>query len=155
MKARQVLADARAAISLASLAMDHASFRLHWAAAVALLRAVGHVLEKADACSSPAFAKANREWWAGVRRDRADHPIFWNFIKAERDNILKEYAFGYAEDAAEITSTGFDSISVPYHMPIQDGPFKGHDSLDVAERAVQWWEAQLNIVESTARTGAA
>lgn len=51
--ARQVLADCRLCLEMLEQEQDLARWRIHWAAAVALARAVGHVLDKVDCRSMP------------------------------------------------------------------------------------------------------
>ena len=50
-RARIVLEDCRLALQLLEEETDLRRWRLHWVAAVALVRAVGHVLEKVDGAS--------------------------------------------------------------------------------------------------------
>lgn len=65
-------------------------WRVHWAGAVALIRAVGHVLDKVDgeAASSRSAASAAFLKWKGAD---PRHAIFREFIEFERNNILKRY----------------------------------------------------------------
>ena len=44
----EVLEDCRMALTLLEEERDYRRWRVHWAAAVALVRAVGHVLDKVD-----------------------------------------------------------------------------------------------------------
>lgn len=62
-KAREVLDDCRLALSLLEDETDVQRWRIQWAAAVALIGAVGHVLDKVDG-EDPLIKHA-----AGVARD--------------------------------------------------------------------------------------
>jgi len=125
MQARLVLADCRAALEQAEVAHDPVAFRVHWAALVALLRAVGHVLDKVDGRQSASLRRAIDERWRRWNADRAGNRAYWSFIEAERANVVKAY----------------DSGSKP--------------ALDVAKKAVAWWEAELDAIEGAAREGGA
>ncbi len=89
MRANDVLDDCRRALALADEVRDELDFRVHWVALLALLRAVGHVLAKVDAASSPAMQTAVDDRWEEWRRNRREHRIFWEFIEVERNSVLK------------------------------------------------------------------
>lgn len=124
MQARLVLADCRAALEKAELAPDSVAFRLSWAALVALLRAVGHVLDKVDGRQSESLRRAIDARWRRWHADRAGNRAYWSFIESERNNVLKVY---------EGDGTGS-------HRP----------GLDVAKRALAWWAAELDAIEAAA-----
>ena len=74
-------------------------------AALALVRAVGHVLDKMDANENgprPGLEVAYAKWKA----NRDEHRIFWEFIEEERNNILKEYTFGFVSGDIPILAGG-------------------------------------------------
>ena len=121
MQARLVLADGRAALEQAERARDPVAFRVHWAALVALLRAVGHVLDKVDGRQSPSLRRAIDGRWRRWHADRAGNRAYWSFIEAERANVLKAY----------------ESANQP--------------ALDVARNALAWWAAELDAIEAAAR----
>src|SRR5450759_1169232 len=90
-RARIVLSDARDALSDLADGVSGSEWRRRWVTAVVLLRAVGHVLDKVDAESSPAMCRAIAEAWRGLPASKPEPRIFWDFIDAERNNVLKEY----------------------------------------------------------------
>jgi len=120
MQARLVLADCRAALEQAERASDPVAFRVHWAALVALLRAVGHVLDKVDGRQSKSLRRAIDARWRVWNADRAGNRAYWSFIEAERANVLKAY----------------ESANRP--------------ALDVARKALAWWAAELDAIEAAA-----
>ena len=90
--ARQVLADCVIALEMLEAEQDLVRWRVHWAGALALLRAVGHVLHKVDG----ADPKVRRQIDIAYRRwksQRTENAVFLEFIEQERNNILKEYRF--------------------------------------------------------------
>ncbi len=124
MQARLVLADCRVALEQAELAADPVAFRLSWAALVALLRAVGHVLDKVDGRQSQSLRRAIDARWRRWHGDRAGNRAYWSFIESERNNVLKVYEGG--------------------------GMRAGQPGLDVARRALAWWAAELDAIEAAA-----
>jgi|TARA_B110000977_G_scaffold400_1_gene551 hypothetical protein len=49
------------------------------------------VLGKVDAKSNADLKITINDWWQKLRTDKSQHPIFFEFIVLERNNILKEY----------------------------------------------------------------
>ena len=160
--ARQVLADCRIALELLEHETDLGRWRVHWAGAVALVRTVGHVLDKVDGEDSELRSVARLAFnrWKG---DAPEHEIFREFIEPERNNILKEYRFrhhplkdvpiavefnlrtatGEVRRHAEVFELG-DNI----YRPMMDGYRKGDDARDVLEEALDWWERELDAIDA-------
>lgn len=160
--AREVLDDCRLALAMLEEETDLARWRVHWAAAVALVRAVGHVLDKVDGedlLTKQLGAAAFKRW----KGSAPEHEIFREFIERERNSILKEYRFrhhpleevqmavayklrdpvtGKAVEAADILPLG-DNI----YRPFLDGWREGDDARDVLSEAIDWWEAELSALE--------
>ena len=164
--AREVLEDCRLALAMLEEEKDLARWRVHWAAAVALLRAVGHVLDKVDGgdpltkrLASQAFKR-----WKGAA---PEHEIFREFIEPERNSVLKEYRFrhhpldevqmavgytlrnpvtGETIKAGDVLPLG-DNI----YRPFLDGWREGDDARDILSEAIGWWEAELSALEFARR----
>ena len=103
--ARRVLRDAyraRHELAKAFKSEGAATRRLRWVAVITLLRAVGHALDNVDGRRSSAMKEAAKAAWTRWRE----------FIKRERDVVLKEYRFttarvaGVGEPVKAIESTG-------------------------------------------------
>ena len=155
MEARRVLADCRVALQHADVAIDPVDFRVSWAALVALLRAVGHVLKKVDAERGAILKRAIERRWQLWQDERSANEIFWEFIEAERNSVLKAYEFGYREDDVEIETVASDGTrivhsNVPFLSALRAGPFAGQPGLDIARNALVWWERQLDAIEEDA-----
>src|SRR5678809_1296161 len=93
--ARTVLNDCRWAVTQYSNQSSGEPLRVGWVAITTLLRAVGHVLSKVDADrDSDVAAEVEEEWrrWAAAK---TQHAIFWDFIDAERNDVIKEYQYGF------------------------------------------------------------
>ncbi|HEX8223262.1 MAG TPA: hypothetical protein VF605_05550 [Allosphingosinicella sp.] len=160
--ARSVLADCAIALNLLEDEEDEGRWRVHWVGAVALIRAVGHVLDKVDGqtpglkvISSAAF----RRW----KSDDPAHAIFRDFIDAERNNILKEYqskAFPGSEVPVAIIVTAVhprtgETIQMPIaevipdnlYKPLVEGFGEGEDARAIYAEAIAWWEDQLDGID--------
>lgn len=112
---------------------EHSEWRLYWVAGIALLRAIGHVLAKADALTSQEHNNAINKIWSTWKQNSDENKIFWEFIDNERNNILKTYTFG-----AELVQDkrGF---YVTY--------LGGQDAFQLFREAVYWWRYQLITLE--------
>lgn len=66
-------------------------WRIRWFTSVVLLRTVGHVLENVDSKSSDDWARCIQEQYQRWKASRPHPAIYWEFIKAERDFVVKEY----------------------------------------------------------------
>lgn len=160
--AREVLTDCETALEMLETEQDLARWRVHWAGAVALVRAVGHVLHKVDGSDPDVLRQidfAYRRW----KSQKVKNAVFWEFIEAERNNILKEYRFNlhpldHVEVAILITvrhpETGELSqipdvvpIGENIYRPVLDGYGEGNDARDVYREALDWWNVELATIE--------
>ena len=164
--ARQVLADCRIGLELLEQETDLNRWRVHWAGAVALARAVGHVLEKVDGENSAIRSVAHsafKRWKSGD----PEHEIFREFIEPERNNVLKQYRFRHhpleeVPVAVELTLAHVETGEPRRHAeifelddnvyrPILEGYRAGDDARDVLEDALDWWERQLDAIDAELR----
>jgi hypothetical protein len=105
------------------------------------------VLEKVDApktaIASVAIAKAYSRW----KSDIEGNAVFWEFIKEERDNVLKEYVVGFSSDPVNVVLGGKSYlIDDLLFCSILDGRFAGQDCRDVLDQAIDWWEKELDAI---------
>lgn len=159
MKARVVLNDCRIVLDRLEAAEDEQSFRIYWVALVALLRAVGHILEKVDAVKNPGLKTVVDVKWADWKANRTANRIFWDFVEAERNSVLKTYEANYHPGDVEIVVASNSEAELfvldeALFKPLLDGPYAGEDARDVAQEALEWWERQLTEVEALVAKGA-
>jgi hypothetical protein len=148
--ARAPLRDAQWAVQRLEATDDATEFRVLWAATAALLRTVGHVLDKVDGEASPALRTAVDTWWREVKRNRDSNPIFWQFIEQERNNVLKEYRLGYVEGDVTIAADGQTyTLESPIYKPLASPFFNFEDARDIAVDAIEWWDRQLRSIENS------
>lgn len=164
-KAREVLDDCRVALTLLEEESDLQRWRIHWAAAVALIRAVGHVLDKVDG-ADPSVKKASSAAFKQWKSADSKHELFREFIERERNNLLKEYRSDVhplpeVALAIEVTPQPIDGgppvrfahvgdIGENIYRPLLDGPWEGDDARDVLSEAIAWWDNQLVAIEQEA-----
>lgn len=150
--ARKVLNDCRHAHELLELEENESKFRLLWVSCSSLLRAVGHVLHKVDAKTNPELKIAIADWWEKLTNDKSQHPIFFEFIERERNNILKEYELGMFSGEIDvlISTTGETfTLAETAFCPMSYGTFEGKDCRDIALQAIEWWDTQIDIIEKS------
>jgi hypothetical protein len=153
--ARKPLEDAKWALERLEVTEDLQEFRVMWAATVALLRTVGHVLDKVDGASNSKLEVSIRSAWAEWKSDAEVHKIFWNFIEKERNTVLKEYEFNFELGTLQsVVINGEDGVSqliqeLPewVYVPLSSEDYQGDDARDIAQEAIDWWEGQLDRIE--------
>ena len=165
--ARQVLADCRIALQLLEDEKDLQRWRIHWAAAVMLTRAVGHVLDKVDAARGDnALKTASDAAYKSWNDPSSAHAIFREFIEPERNNIVKEYAFNVhpleeVEVLVDVRMQNMETgeiVGAPQVIPLGDNIYRPHlseyregdDCRDILTDALEWWDEQLDRVDRTA-----
>lgn len=162
-QARRVMEDCGAALEDLRDEPKGARWRRVWVMNVALLRAVGHVLDKVDGESCAEMRAAVDAHWKSLNATKPAPPIFWEFIEQERNNVLKGYRIGAGQGVVirlggmQANTTGPGQPPDPpgpttYTYTIIGGPFDGQDQRDIIQRAIEWWEEQINEIE--ARAGA-
>lgn len=168
-KARRVLEDSRFALDQlrrcesSGATDDHQDFlqewRVHWFTAVALVRTVGYVLEKVDAQTDEVWARLVRQQYQGWKSSFPNPAIYWEFIKAERDFVVKQYLIRIG-DVMRAVGTGTTSITIAdstYATPsghaivvvptFSHGRFKGRGMSATVEAAADWWQEQLDALD--------
>jgi hypothetical protein len=155
------LLDCEAALEDLRSGATGLQWRTRWAAAVALLRAVGHVLLYVDGERSDELRSAVAAEHALLVASKPEPQIFWGFIREERNNVLKAYQFNAGQSVTVRPggisfnlTTGEEDLSfgpsgpTTYEHVMRGGPFAGHDPRDVVEQAIEWWRAYLDRVDA-------
>jgi hypothetical protein len=139
---------------------------VHWAGAVSLLRAVGHVLKNVDQATHQRVNQSAETAFKRWMSDDPEHAVFRQFILSERNNILKRYepsTYGsgvisvvmssdVGHVSGEILSCADEIMTIEenFFRPIIDGYGAGEDARDVFEKALSWWERELSEIEAAA-----
>jgi hypothetical protein len=121
------------------------------------LRAVGHVLDKADGEVDAKHRHAVTTKWYGWKADKPRPTIFWNFIEAERNNLLKEYKFGVEPEPTYlvtddgnliVTEEGNPIVTEDDFFRLSHVGFEDKEGRDVIHVAIEWWRQQLEAIEA-------
>ena len=160
-QARRVLLDCHYALNLLENETDPDLWRGHWAGALALLRAVGHVLDKVDG-KDPIVAQVSKDLYQKWKKDRETYELFNEFIERDRNLILKEYEFNvHPHDQIEVAIVGkavspegdevkfgeTHLLDESIYRPILTGPKEGDDARDVYQEALDWWGTQIELID--------
>jgi hypothetical protein len=122
------------------------AWRRRWIAIIALLRAVGNVLQSTDyKTGDRSLRQAIDSQWRNVETTRP--AIFWQFVKKERDGVLKTYAFTASQSVT--VELGLPAHAV-YTTTMTKGPFKARKPITVIQTAIEWWAEQLDWVDAEA-----
>lgn len=163
MKSRELYVDCCSARDLLVKAIQEkktAEAKVAWFASLAMLRAIGHVLEKVD---SPGGGTAFKE----LLKEKYDHwkevEIFRDFIELERNAIIKEYrsSLTVKEQCKVVklvtvdhrtlkSKDGFSLHSTESITEFIKGSGLGSEKspLTTLNRALEWWDTQLKELEN-------
>lgn len=163
--AREVLEDCRVALSMLENEKDLRQWRIVWAGSVALIRAVGHVLDKVDG-EDRVVKRVAGEFFARWKSGGEDK-IFREFVEHERNSLLKEYRsdvhpsdnVAVAVQLSLMPLAGGDPVATAFTLdldenlfrPMLDGPWDGVDCREVFADAITWWDTQLNKIDAEVR----
>jgi hypothetical protein len=151
--ARIALADLRQAHAMLELEVDSVRFRVIWIAAISLTRAIGHILEKIDSQTSVQMKDAVSSIYTEWKKQRVKNKIFFDFIKPERDLVLKEYEFGFLSEPVNLVDIKMGDLYMldeNLFCPISTKSFLGEDCRDVLAMSIYWWELQLDEIDRLA-----
>lgn len=156
-RARLVLSDAEAALAeleeCQNIAYaDEGLLRRRYVALMALLRAVGNVLNDTDKPSAGAHLRRAIEKKWGELND-AKPPIF-QFVTDVRSAVVKRYEMPENEPDIHMTMEYPRLTIAPYGLAKSNGEkfFPGMLVVDVARLAVEFWRDYLNEVDELARS---
>lgn len=148
--ARTALRDAYVATKELKSAIQtgrHQSIRMAWISCLTYLRAVGHVLDKVDGRRSKWLREAGTRKHDECKQDRFGNLIFWEFIEAERNLLLKEYRSSIWEKRSAQPSGNGEPILLDILIGTEVfGP------ADAVQASLEWWERYLDGVEGVARS---
>ncbi|MHB1331683.1 MAG: hypothetical protein ACYCY1_03740 [Sulfuriferula sp.] len=158
--ARDVLEDCKVAADELLDGIAGRGWRIRWVTAVALLRAVGHVLQKVDASTNPLLKSVIDEAWDRLSKTKPEPAIFWQFIEDERNSILKEYHLSAGLSITVRPGTGHLNLTTGeqwgepglptlYDYQMKSGPYAGIDQREVLQQAIRWWDSYLGEIERT------
>lgn len=138
---------------LQSSAFLLSEWKVIWIGTCTLLR-TSIDLFKVDAksCINQKIREEIQSEWKSIKENKKHHPIFWEFLRKERNNIIHEY-----EWAAYEAWMDQDGTTRPARMSLLDikpqdvssvlimrgGQYKDRNSLDLLKESEEWVEARL------------
>ncbi len=152
LRARGTLSDCKKAVVLLKRNEDDedGNWLVYLVAAIALVRAVGHVLIKIDGQKEAKIGDFLKRNWPSWKQE----DIYCHFIEEERNNVLKAYQFPAepvflaTKSGKRLTSKSGAYFVSPRHMCMTSGFYKGRHIMDLFEDAISWWDSKLQQVES-------
>lgn len=137
--------------------------KLRWFTCLALLRSIGHIIDKADKENN----KKYKHIFEDYHRKKKNDDIFKNFIEKERNLILKEYIDYIKEEKKEVVESftlvdeegncivdenGNRLVSEPCNLVTKyfnksDGFAKGKLLHQIVEMGIEWWENYIKELE--------
>lgn len=128
-------------------------WKVIWIGACTLLRtAIDLFNVDAKSCIAKSLREEVRSEWKSIESNKDDHPIFWEFLRKERNNILHEYEWPAYEvwmDQDGMTQPRtFSLLSIKPEdsntvLVMKDGPYKGRNSLELLKESAEWVEARI------------
>lgn len=90
--------------------------------------------------------------WSAIKDNKEMHAIFWEFLRDERNNVIHQYQWRtyeawmkpdgtFRENRLSLLSIEDDGAR-PILM-MNDGPFKGQNSLDLLNESAGWVEERI------------
>ena len=141
--------------------IDQATWRVRWVGAICLLRTVGFVLVD-EGRQNSAHQQYIREAYNRWNEDKLRYEIYWQFIKAERDLVLKEYKSSvFGGEHVNLTvvpqplmppntelGSSVHQLETDIYRPILSSFRQGDDVRDVYDDAIKWWESEVDRIEA-------
>ena len=89
--------------------------------------------------------------WESIGQNEEHHPIFWKFLREERNNILHEYEWAAYQVWMNQDGTTRPAPSLLEVEPkdagavliMRSGPYKDHNSLDLLKEGAEWVEERI------------
>jgi hypothetical protein len=109
-------------------------------------------MKNVDRANDPDLAAVIDEVWPTMK----EVPIFRDFIEQERNNVVKEYEFGAYQGVRHSghppygVMVGVANRPHPIYPMSPGGPYAGRDQRDLVREAIDWWEKQLDEIETRA-----
>ena len=128
-------------------------WKVIWIGSCTLLRAsIGFFQVDGKSCINEEIRRGIREEWISIKENKKHHPIYWKFLKEERDNIIHYYEWAAYEkwmdkdgviqpDPIPLLSIGSEDANSVLIM--RSGPYKNCNSLDLLKESAKWVEARI------------
>lgn len=129
-------------------------WKVIWIGACALLR-TSIDLFKIDrrSCINKRIREEIRSEWNSIKKNEADHAIYWEFLQKERNNILHQYDWqsyemwmdedGNIRPPARMTLLTVRPKEAKSVLIMRSGHFKDRNSLELLQESAEWVEERI------------
>ncbi len=129
-------------------------WKVIWIGACALLRTSITLFQiDARSCINKRIREEISSEWDSIKKNRDDHAIFWEFLRKERNIILKQYEWpayemwmnedGTIRPPARMTLLSVKPKDAKSVLIMRSGPFKDRNSLDLLQESAEWVEERI------------
>jgi hypothetical protein len=121
---------------------------------------VGHALSKVDGGKDAKLAGIVEDHWNRLSISKPKPEIFWHFVEAERNSLLKEYETSARVNVTVRPGTVHLSLNTRsqrvveppkpnlYEYTMAPGPFEARDQRELVTEAIAFWDAYLSAIEA-------
>ncbi len=160
----RALADGRSGIRHLEHLLAEASYLLSewkivWNGTCTTLRTSIDLFQRdARFCLSEGIKEEIKAEWKLIKDNAQAHPIYWEFLKKERDSIVHEYAWtayeawlepdGTVQSPPTILGRILAGSEARPKLLMNSGQYAGQDSIELLHQAADWVEARIfNAIE--------
>ena len=128
-------------------------WKVFWIGACALLRTSIDLFNvDAKSCINQKIREEIGAEWSSIKQNKEHHPIFWDFLRKERDNIIHKYEWAAYEvwmdqdgttRSARMSLLDVKPKDASSVLVMRGGPYKDRDSLDLLKESAEWVEARI------------
>lgn len=158
LNAYRALSDGRTGVRLLEEHLETrkvlvSEWKVIWIGACTLLRS-SIDLFKVDArsCIDQQICEEIKNEWRSIEQNKGEHPIFWEFLRKERNNVIHEYNWtayeAWMKEDGEIV-TGrmslltFGPEDAKSVLMMRNGYYAGSNSLELLKESAVWAENRI------------
>lgn len=154
----RALSDGRSGVRQLQEMMETEHFRLSnwkvvWAGVCAVLRTSITLFQvDAKSCIDSRLRAEVAAEWRLISDRRDEYPIFWHFLRKERDNIIHEYEWAayemWMDETGNLSPPKLSLLDVRPEksrsvLLMRSGHYKGRDSLQLLQESSEWVEDRI------------
>lgn len=138
---------------LESTSFPLSEWKVIWIGTCTLLRTATDLFQvDAKSCINQEIREEILSEWKLIRENKEDHPIFWEFLQKERNNIIHEYEWAAYEAwmdqdgttrPSQMTLLSIKPKDVDPVLVMRGGAYEGRNSLDLLKESAEWVEARI------------
>jgi hypothetical protein len=128
-------------------------WKVIWIGACTLLRTSIELFQvDAKSCINQRIGEQLNAEWQSIKKNKVEHPIFWEFLRKERNNIIHEYEWSAysvwmdkegVELPDRIALLNLKPKDAEAVLVMRGGIYEGRDSLELLKESAEWVEARI------------